>query len=392
MSKIQFRDRIRLDAPSIVTRADGSMLIPARFSRAGVYLYHDADGNPRRVLRHPDDVLSPEALSDIAGITVTLLHPDEMVTPSNYAQYGVGTVGTDVHRDGDHSAGTMIIHREDAQRAVAGGIEEISLGYWASVTDEAGTWDGEPYDARQRNQQHNHAALVPVGRAGPGARLLLDTAGNALQPWAQQLDGHCPRSATMTEPGIQTTDGENGWVEVVVDGESVKVRKTPADLIVRIAKERDAYRDTATKATDRADAAEGKIAALEAKVTALDAAKPDLDKMRDSIREEVKGRVTLERECADLGIEVTDDKTDADLRREAVKDMDPTINRVDAMNDAAIGGVYQYLIAQRNAAKAANANLAGVLADVAKDAAKPAEKSPATLDLEDAVASSNASK
>lgn len=196
----------------------------------------------------------------------------------------------------------------------------------------------------------------------------------------------------MTEPGIQTTDGENGWVEVVVDGESVKVRKTPADLIVRIAKERDAYRDSATKATDRADAAEGKIAALEAKVAALDAAKPDLDKMRDSIREEVKGRVTLERECADLGIEVTDDKSDADLRREAVKDMDPTINRVDAMNDAAIGGVYQYLIAQRNAAKAANANLAGVLADVAKDAAKPAEKSPATLDLEAAVASSNASK
>ena len=50
------------------------------------------------------------------------------------------------------------------------GLKELSLGYNLDLDETPGEWEGQPYDAVQRNIVINHLALVleagPVSRHG----------------------------------------------------------------------------------------------------------------------------------------------------------------------------------------------------------------------------------
>ena len=55
------------------------------------------------------------------------------------------------------------------------GLKELSLGYNLDLDETPGEWNGQPYDAVQRNIVINHLALVLEARAGEQARLNFDS-------------------------------------------------------------------------------------------------------------------------------------------------------------------------------------------------------------------------
>ena len=120
------RDRDRL-ARLDLAQCDRRRVIRDLLQRLAAVWQDDRDGNLENLrgldqwvrMGQADDMDKfKEALADIGGITVTLLHPDEMVTPANFKEYGVGTVGTDVHRDGDNGRSK----REYLERAASFGV------------------------------------------------------------------------------------------------------------------------------------------------------------------------------------------------------------------------------------------------------------------------------
>lgn len=170
------RDRVQV-APS------GALRVDATPTRTGVLVYHRADGSTIRELHHPSELYSPATLASFRGVAVTVYHPSEPVTPDTWSSVAVGHVGDDVRADGDHMASSIIVQQADAVRRVQADaaapdhLGELSCGYTCDLDHTPGVWEGQPYDAVQRNIRGNHVALLPFGegRAGTSSRLRFDS-------------------------------------------------------------------------------------------------------------------------------------------------------------------------------------------------------------------------
>jgi hypothetical protein len=160
--------------------SQGGIIVPANITRAGVFTYDYADGRRTRELRHPDDVFCADAMASLAQATLTVGHPSK-VTPDNYRQVSVGHVDGAPRRDGDFVAADLRVMDGPTIGRItkADGpdkLVELSCGYTCDVIPEKGTYNGEPYDARQTNHVYNHVGLGPKGwgRAGNDVRIRLD--------------------------------------------------------------------------------------------------------------------------------------------------------------------------------------------------------------------------
>ena len=249
-----------------VRTPQGFLRVPAYLTRAGVLEYKRDDGSTVRELRHPDEVFRPDSLQSLSAAPLTDLHPKEMVSPKNVRTLRVGHVGEAVRQDGHRVAATVTIEDEQMIAMVErGDRREISCGYACAIDATPGVWEGQHYDAVQRDIVYNHAALGPRnwGRAGSEVALRLDS-GDAMTatafgaPPERRDDGLDPPGgyATMTE---QTT--------IRVDGLDVQVPKQSAQVIEKALAERTKERDAAQ---GRADAAEKEAKDIAAKLTAAD--------------------------------------------------------------------------------------------------------------------------
>ncbi|MBE0437995.1 MAG: DUF2213 domain-containing protein [Methylomicrobium sp.] len=143
-------------------------------TRLGVFIYHEPNGDERRELRHPDDVLRADSLDTLSMIPVTLNHPTELVNSDNTNRLAVGMTGENHHVDGSLIVSPITITDKIAIDRINQGQRALSLGYTADVIDEVGVYNGEPYTHRQTDIRYNHLAIVDRGRAGAAARLNLD--------------------------------------------------------------------------------------------------------------------------------------------------------------------------------------------------------------------------
>lgn len=139
----------------------------------GIFEYHNPDGSIRRELRLPEDVFDPESLKSYKGRPIIITHDAGLVTKDNVADNQIGTVLTEGYRSGDDVRAEIIIHDTDEMRAA--GLKELSLGYNLDLEEKPGEWEGQHYDAIQRNIRINHLALVREARAGEQARLNIDS-------------------------------------------------------------------------------------------------------------------------------------------------------------------------------------------------------------------------
>ena len=179
-NRVDFLEPLKLDSAR-VDETTGFMTVDARLTRTGVFVYEDGAGERWGELRTDAEVFSDESMKSFHGVVVTNEHPDGFVTTDNVKRVQVGHVGTDVRRDGDYLRATVTITDPDTIQAIKDGKVEVSCGYTAEVVPASGTFDGQRYSAKQTRIRGNHLAVVEEGRAGPGARLLLDAAHSVRQ-------------------------------------------------------------------------------------------------------------------------------------------------------------------------------------------------------------------
>lgn len=145
-------------------------------ARTGSMDYLESELNPAgsstkrvKVLRSPEEVFSPAALSSFEGKPVTNEHPPELLTPETYSLYAKGHAQNVRKGEGEwegHMVADLHIQDDTLIREVQEGKREISCGYECSYSDNGdGTYS-------QHDIRGNHVAVVTRGRAGKNVAIL----------------------------------------------------------------------------------------------------------------------------------------------------------------------------------------------------------------------------
>lgn len=167
---------IRLDSTKL-DRAffteEGYLIDTPIVTTTGIFEYANSDGSVRRELRLPEEVFDPDSLASYAGKPVIVTHDAGLVTKDNVSDEAIGTILTPGYRDGDSVRAKIVIHDTDEMKRSR--LKELSLGYNLDLDETPGEWQGQHYDAIQRNIRINHLALVQEARAGNTARLNIDS-------------------------------------------------------------------------------------------------------------------------------------------------------------------------------------------------------------------------
>lgn len=142
----------------------------------GIFEYHLADGSVRRELRLPEHVFDPQSLASYKSKPIIITHDAGTIDKNNVEREIIGTILSEGYKDGEDVRVEIVIHDTDAMKRC--GLRELSLGYELDLDETPGTWNGEPYDAIQKNIRVNHLALVDKARAGDQARLNTDGLDN----------------------------------------------------------------------------------------------------------------------------------------------------------------------------------------------------------------------
>lgn len=167
------RVSLRLDESSVVIHDNGWLDCSGRATRVGVFDY-----GTHAEFRPVAEVMDAASLASLRGVPVTVEHPDAPMTATNTKAATEGVV-LDVWPDGEYVGVRVRLYTEQGI-AAARAYRELSCGYIADVVDEPGTYDGQAYDKTQRSIRYNHLSIVQAGRAGPDARLLLDSKGTPM--------------------------------------------------------------------------------------------------------------------------------------------------------------------------------------------------------------------
>lgn len=218
----------------------------------GIFEYKNRDGSIRRELRLPEEVFDPASLESYEGKPVIVTHEAGYVSKDNVEQEYIGTVLSKGYRDGEHVRAKIIIHNTGSLDC---GLRELSLGYKTETDETPGEWEGQPYDAIQRNIRINHLALVANARAGDSARLNLDgdnpenEGGTQMSRISSRADGFTPeeiqaaieaykaRKAARTAP--PTGDGEGTPPEETPPAQEGKDKQDAEETVQEVKERRD---------------------------------------------------------------------------------------------------------------------------------------------------------
>lgn len=298
------RKPVRLD--------NGWVRVDAVLTRTGVFEYRNADGSVRRELRLPEEVFKRDSLDTFAPLPFTDDHPPEMLNAANTTQFARGTVDS-VRQDGNRMVGSLSIWSAETVSRLDQGKRELSCGYTCDLEYKSGEYDGQRYDAIQRNIRGNHVALVSFGRAGPEARVHMDTAEGVMV-------GSPPESDE--KPAGEST------VKFRIDGVEFEVSDQVAQALE---KERAAQSVKMDAAEKSAQSAQASASTLQAK---LDAAGEELKGVKQALAEAPAKALAAARARADLeqsartvlGAEAKfDGKSDEEIKRAVLAKTNPDL-------------------------------------------------------------------
>ena len=172
----KLRKVIRLDSLPLdqtYYTPEGYLIDRPILTSTGIFEYLNPDGSVRKELRLPEDVFDAASLKSYKGRPIIITHDAGLVTKDNVQGNQIGTILTEGYRSGDDVRAEIIIHDTDGMKKA--GLKELSLGYNLDLDETPGEWNGQHYDAIQRNIRINHLALVREARAGEQARLNIDS-------------------------------------------------------------------------------------------------------------------------------------------------------------------------------------------------------------------------
>lgn len=128
-----------------------------------------------QVYRPAEELLSDETINSFKLLPIvddhTMLGTEPGMMPAE--EKGVhGTSGSDVYGKDGKLYGDLKIYSETLKDEIEAGKKELSMGYFCDYELTPGTFDGQHYDAVQRNIRGNHIALVEEGRMGSDVRVM----------------------------------------------------------------------------------------------------------------------------------------------------------------------------------------------------------------------------
>lgn len=171
---VQRFDSLPLDATYFTD--EGYLVDHPIVTSVGIFVYHNPDGSERRELRLPEEVFAKKSLASYKGKPIIVTHDAGYVDTDNVKEESIGTILSEGYQDGNDVRAEIIIHDTDSLKKYK--MRELSCGYNLRLDETPGVWEGQPYDAIQRDIEINHLALVDKARAGEQARLNIDGQGH----------------------------------------------------------------------------------------------------------------------------------------------------------------------------------------------------------------------
>lgn len=165
-------DSIRMDQTYYTE--EGYLVDHPIVTRCGIFEYAKPNGGIRYELRLPKEVFSEKSLASYEGKPIIITHDAGEIDKNNVHEEQIGTILSKGYRDGNSGnvRCKIVIHNTDALKKC--GLKELSLGYGLNLDETPGVYNGQKYDAVQRDIEVNHLALVAEARAGDSARLNID--------------------------------------------------------------------------------------------------------------------------------------------------------------------------------------------------------------------------
>lgn len=244
-------------------------------SKVGVYPYMGKEigaAEPNRiykVFRSEEELSKPETIESFKLVPFI----DEHAMLGNYGmaaeKKGIqGVIGSDVFYEKPYLRGNLRIYSEATKSLIKNGKIELSPGYLCRYEFTEGIFDGEKYDAIQRDIRGNHLALVEEGRTGPDVAVQ-DKAGQfhitldskevlAMPQTIEELMAFFKQALTEYEAS-KKDDKSDELVEkeIIVDAEVTPPVETDAEKAAKDAEQavKDAEAQTEAKDADKDEAA-----------------------------------------------------------------------------------------------------------------------------------------
>lgn len=352
----------------------GHVRCNAIVTAAKVLRYYDSEGNKFDILRHPDEVFNDASLATLAGLPMTLGHPNEdgknvLVTPGNWKKYAVGVLGDSIQTINPFvKINGCSIHSDEALEALQTSNKQISPGYEATLIEESGTFDSIPYTHRQIGINdgtgvitYNHVAIMRPGengRNGSDVRLLVDSGYDFadIKPVIIDLK---PKKKHMKSVFFDVKDFKNPnksivqGVYVVDEGGMVMMPQSDFNTVVELNSMQysvlmNSYNTLSSLGFDStealADSYKETLAAKKALEVAL-AEKPEVvTDSEDIIQQKVLERVALIDQVKPFLDSDLSKLSDVEIKKELIKKFNASLV-TDSMESVSINGAYPIALA-----------------------------------------------
>ena len=230
---------------------------------------------PAAELSNPDTVASFNA--------VPFIDEHEMIGDgfTKYDNRPAGGVLYNVKADNGVLLGDFKIYSEKLKDEIANGKKELSLGYLCDYELSRGMWNGQRYDAIQKNIRGNHVALVNKGRMGADVRvydksITMDSLSVDLEKGFTMAND----KDEQEKVGIVMKEFKEGKLE---SGSGEKVTNPKQAIAIALSEARKA-KDTIPDGQDKPETAGEEKAENKGKEKMADKKTMDADK-REAIRE-----------------------------------------------------------------------------------------------------------
>ncbi len=330
----------------------GFLRADATPTRCGVLTYRLGDGTVRRELRHPDEVFKADSLLTLQNTPLTDDHPAGAVNSSNAKALTVGHTCEPARQDGEHvRTAVLVTDAPVIEKVLAKKKLELSCGYHCDLDFTPGEYNGEQYDAIQRNIVYNHVALVTKGRAGPTAAIRLDAADGALVT----DETEAPTDAVLAPKESKT-------MKIKIDG--VEYDATSEAFAQAFAKHEAAQAKQLSELQARADSAEAESQKAQAAVKVAE--DPAV------IENAVVARLALVKSAEKAGVKC-DGLGEDEIKKAVVAKLQPALN-LDGKDMAYISTAFDIAITAQPAKPAEKINVAEAKTDSAQPNAEAARK------------------
>lgn len=208
--------RVSEISPNWFETPEGFLIVPAVIAKKMILDYPEY-GRKEFI---GDAIFEKTFLDSANGCPVTLEHPERFGVPENvdkrnFSEHVVGIVIDPVadKESGEVRANIKLFDADVISLVKSGIVRELSQGYVCELNFNTGEFNGEKYDAEQKNILLNHIAIVKNGRAGKNVTILNSTkffekGGNVMNEKEEIIAGKPNPQNTTNQDEVPKEDNE----------------------------------------------------------------------------------------------------------------------------------------------------------------------------------------